>query len=242
MARTHLSRLDWQIQTEELRFSWSDRGNVKTCCATSKTGSASCPPGCPFFGAGCYGETNQSGTRIWREISTDTENGLSLSELCAKIRSLKSGKIWRHNEVGDLPGIGDKIDPDMLGRIVSANSGRRGFTYTHKPILTGPESRANRDHIRESNRAGFVINLSADGIDDVPDKVSLGIAPVCVVVPTEAPRTMRIGKVKILTCPAEYKADKNCRDCGWCARPNRDYVVAFHAHGARKRMVSEIVG
>ena len=50
------------------------------------------------------------------------------------IYSLPVGQLWRHNQAGDLPGIGNKIDVKQLGQLVKASEGKRGFTYTHKPL------------------------------------------------------------------------------------------------------------
>lgn len=237
-GRTGLTRSDWTL-ANGLRFQVSN-GNSKTGrMLVSKTSAVTCPPGCPFLGSGCYAETAQSGTRVWREIST-TESGLTLSEFCARIRALPPDALWRHNEAGDLPGKGPRIAPKALASIAKANLGRRGFTYTHKPI-TGPHGKANRRAIRAANSAGFTINLSADNPADMRSKVASGVGPVCVVVPTDSlRRTAVVDGTRLVRCPAEYR-DTTCRDCGLCARADRSFVIAFSAHGVRKRMVSEIV-
>lgn len=234
-------RLAWNL-TNRLRISLS-MGNTKTGrMLVSKSSAYTCPD-CPFKGAGCYAETSQSGTRKWREISTDG-SGISWSEFLAQIGRLRPGSLWRHNEAGDLPGKGNRIDRIRMSELISANADADclGFTYTHKPVLTGPNSRSNRAAIREANTTGFVVNLSADNPDDAVRKLALGIGPVCLVLPFDAPRTSKLDNgVRIIACPAE-NTDKTCRDCGWCQRVNRSFVVGFRAHGVRRRMVSEIAG
>ena len=235
------SRVEWKL-ANDVRVSLS-MGNRKTGrMLVSKTSANTCPPGCPFLGSGCYAEFSQSGTQKWREISEIGQSGISWSDFCERVRTLRAGSLWRHNEAGDLPGIGNRIDKIALSQLVMANIDRRGFTYTHKPVLTGPNSVENRKLINGANVSGFTINLSADNIVDADSLHSLRIAPIVVVIPTDAPRRLKTPKgVRILSCPAE-NSDKTCRDCGWCQKPNRSFVVGFHAHGVRKRMVSEIVG
>jgi hypothetical protein len=135
-----MRRIDW-TNAKGLRFSWS-HGNIKTGrMLTTKTSGNTCPPGCPFLGAGCYAETGP-GIRTWRDL-TQGSHGVNLADLCARIRAEKPGSLWRHNEAGDLPGIGSRIDGKALRAIVDANHGRKGYTYTHKP-LTPHESTSHR--------------------------------------------------------------------------------------------------
>ena len=230
-----VTRREWPLAAGE-RFSWSN-GNTKTGrMLVTRSSAITCPPSCPFIGAGCYGEASQSGTRVWREISGGSD-GVSLSDLCDRIRAVPAGSLWRMNETGDLPGVGNRIRMSSLRRITKANSGRRGFTYTHKTLTP-----RNVSAIREANADDFVVNLSADNRADAVRKLDANCAPVVLVVPLGTPRMTRLDNdVRVLRCPAE-RSDKTCLDCGWCARPNRDFVVGFGAHGVRKRMVSEMVG
>lgn len=49
--------------------------------------------------------------------------------------------------------------------------------------------------------------------------------------------------VRIVRCPAEYRAGFSCRDCGnglpLCARLDRDYIVGFTAHGPSKKKAAD---
>lgn len=51
------------------------------------------------------------------------------------------------------------------------------------------------------------------------------------------------GSVKVVRCPAEYRAGFSCRDCGngvpLCARLDRDYIIGFTAHGPNKKKASD---
>ena len=50
--------------------------------------------------------------------------------------------------------------------------------------------------------------------------------------------------VRIVLCPAEYRAGFSCRDCGngkpLCARLDRDYIIGFTAHGPSKRKAADL--
>jgi len=50
--------------------------------------------------------------------------------------------------------------------------------------------------------------------------------------------------VRIVRCPAEYRAGFSCRDCGngkpLCARLDRDYIIGFTAHGPSKRKAADL--
>jgi hypothetical protein len=230
-----MRRIDW-TNAKGLRFSWS-HGNIKTGrMLTTKTSGNTCPPGCPFLGAGCYAETGP-GIRTWRDL-TQGSHGVNLADLCARIRAEKPGSLWRHNEAGDLPGIGSRIDGKALRAIVDANHGRKGYTYTHKPLTP-----TNQRLIAEANRRGFTINLSADSLADADRKAALGIGPVSVVLPMDAPdRGVKTPDGRtVVVCPAERIPGRTCADCGLCQRRGNRAIVGFRAHGVRKRMVSETV-
>lgn len=221
----------------------------------SRTARGSCPESCSFKNAGCFGERSYS--RIhWEKVET---TGLSWDAFCRKVAKLPKGQLWRHNEVGDLPGKGDAIDPIALSKLVIANKGRRGFTFTHCPVLeskpVSPRSRAiptaqeralwivsNRRAIARAVRAGFAINLSADSIAQADELAALGIAPVSVVVAHDAP--LRATKTpagrQVVVCPNEAHG-LTCDQCQLCAVLGRKSIIAFRAHGQSKYLVSDIV-
>ena len=157
---------------------------------------------------------------------------------------LPEGTIWRHNEAGDLPGRGDELDVEALDELVRANAGRRGFSYTHRPLHTAEE----REAVREANAAGFTINLSANGLHDVDRLVALGIAPVVVNLPHDqpAPRTTPAGH-RIVVCPAEASPPEEggtpsitCLKCQLCSKPWRESIVGFPTHGSAKNFAAMV--
>jgi hypothetical protein len=157
--------------------------------------------------------------------------------LCANVAALEAGTLWRHNQAGDLPHTGGKVDAKALRELVKANLGKRGFTYTHHNAL---QSAHNRKAIADANRDGFTINLSGNNLRHADQLAELDAGPVVAVVPSsvvgKADITTPAGR-KVVVCPATYKDDVSCATCGLCAVRDRKVIVGFPAHGARKKAV-----
>ena len=51
------------------------------------------------------------------------------------------------------------------------------------------------------------------------------------------------GSVKVVRCPAEYRENFGCAQCGngapLCARQDRDFIVGFTAHGSKKKLAAD---
>jgi hypothetical protein len=200
------------------------------------TARASCPPACPFMGNGCYAE-NYPLRGHWDKVS-DGSRGDEWPEFLAKIAALPDG-IWRHNQAGDLPGEGNAIDAAMLSELVTANNGRMGFTYTHKPMTIS----ANRDAVADANARGFRVNLSANSLDHADELAGLDIGPVVVVLDAqegERHDTVTPEGRRVVTCPATYRDDVTCSSCKLCAR-DRKSIVAFPVHGNGKAKAKAIM-
>jgi hypothetical protein len=211
--------------------------NVKTGPIPVSTSTrTTCPDACPFKGNGCYAESGPLALH-WKQV-TENKRGDNWKGFINKIRALPTGQLWRHNQGGDLPGEGDKLDITMLQQLISANMGKKGFTYTHKP-LTG---KGDKLAIMHANNNGFTINLSANNLKHADDLADLNIGPVVVVTPydSQALVTLTPKGRKVVTCPATYRDDVSCATCKLCARDMRDCIVAFPAHGASKRKASAI--
>lgn len=199
----------------------------------STSPSSTCPTSCPLKGAGCYAEAGPLGI-LWRKVS-EGRAGLTWEQFLAEIETLPSRIMWRHNQAGDLPGIGDAIDRDKLRQLVKANGKRRGFTFTHKPA-----TRSNLAAIRAANKAGFTINLSADNLSEADTLADTGL-PVVAVLPSDTtkPAKTPAGRTVAL-CPATIAKGITCMDCGLCAMPGRKAIIGFPAHGASKAKASAI--
>lgn len=199
------------------------------------TSRGSCPDSCPLKVSGCYANGGPVGIH-WHKLNRNkSTTAIGLQALTESIAQLPRGQLWRHNVAGDLPGKGETIDTAALAAIVRANKGRHGFTFTHKPLTP-----VNVDAIREANRKGFTVNLSANGISDVDDKLSHGL-PVVTLLPFNAPKVSETPQGhKIVQCPAETSSRVTCASCGLCARSDRSYVIGFKPKGSAKRRVDKI--
>jgi hypothetical protein len=168
------------------------------------------------------------------------ERGTPYSEFIAKIQSLPPATLWRHNQTGDLAGVGSKVDARKLASLVKANKGKRGFTYTHKPVISGIHAKANAKAIEDANKGGFVVNLSGNNPAHADRLANLGIAPVVTVVARETPDVSYTPQGrKIVVCPAQQRDDVTCASCGLCAR-QRSVIVGFRAHGNNAARVEQI--
>jgi hypothetical protein len=215
----------------------------------STTSRNTCPTDCPLRAAGCYAENGPLGA-IWRGLTKagpggqftngrNTLTALTWKQFIAGVTSLAAGTLWRHNQAGDLPGAGNEIDRVALNQLVKANEGKRGFTYTHKPVTEGHNGQA----IANANAAGFTINLSADNLTEADELAETGIGPVVVVLPETVSGNAHIttpqGR-RVVVCPATYRDDTSCFDCQLCQRRDRPVIVGFPAHGASKKRASAI--
>lgn len=201
----------------------------------STTSRESCPASCPLRANGCYADGGPLGM-FWDKV-TDGRAGGTLGEFVGAIAALPAGQLWRHNQAGDLPAdASGAIDTAALGAIVSANAGRRGFTYTHHDV-TRPENAAA---VRDANRAGFTINLSGNSLAHADALAALEVGPVVAIVEPGGPQSgLTPAGRKYTVCPAQRRDDVSCATCQLCAR-QRDVVVAFEAHGVRTKRVIQI--
>ncbi len=216
-------------------------GNRKTGrMPVSMTDQKSCPTSCTFQNAGCYAEFGKTRSH-WQTVP---KRGKPFVHFLADVRALPPDQIWRHNEAGDLPGKGDYLDIPMLEALVAANAGRRGFTFTHKPVLPGIGQaglKSTRDAIYLANREGFTINLSANSLAHADELADLGIGPVAVVLDESAPDRLTTPAGRdVVVCLNETRG-LTCLECQLCAVASRKSIVGFRAHGQAKAIVSGLV-
>jgi hypothetical protein len=221
------------------------------------TERGSCWSGCALYGKGCYAFYGALG-HFWAGVSDGTRGG-SWDELCAKVAALPKRTLWRYAQAGDLPGVDDAIDTELLWQLVVSNRGKKVIAFTHKPMLADTSvAHRNRCTIAVANAAGFTINLSANNPAEADMLADLRIGPVVTVLAHDYARRAvrrrskgradewaetisawrdRIAALprhtpagrRIAVCPATYTA-ATCKSCGACAEP-REAVIGFPAHG-----------
>lgn len=218
-------------------------GNSKTGpIPTVYISNDTCPDACPLKHKGCYAELGLTNI-FWIRLNKGV--GITLRELNAKIRKLWPKTLWRYAIAGDLPGKNNSINRRQLDSMVAANKGRRGFTYTHKPVIKGQATKAvinnNKRAIKTANKNGFVINLSANNLEHADKLKRLNIAPVVTILPhgiKERSLTTPAGNT-VVVCPATYIEGMTCARCQLCSKP-RESIVGFPGHGSGKRRVNEV--
>jgi hypothetical protein len=220
-------------------------GNRKTGpIPNSVTHSKTCPDSCSFkSGNVCYPHFSPLGF-LWKSLETNglTSSGrqykvLKWEEFCNKVDDLPKRTLWRHNTAGDLPGENEEIDVKAFAKLVDANRGKKGFTYTHKPVGYEGVGLVNASAIYAANKSGFTVNLSADSLRQADYLSSLNIAPVVVVLPTDSPKQLKTPEGRhVIVCPAEY-ANVQCNTCKLCTK-DRKAIVGFRAHGRRQKEVN----
>jgi len=225
--------------------------NVKTGnIPVTTTAKGSCPTDCAFKGNGCYAEQGPLGG-LWKAMTAAGPNSAFKSGvatvkttdwngLCSSVAKLPEGQLWRHNQAGDLPHNGGKLDRPMLEALVAANEGKRGFTYTHHNVL---QSSDNREAVRAANEAGFTINLSGNTMAHADALADTNAGPVVVVLPATVQGNEKLATPKgrkVVVCPATYRDDISCKTCGLCAVRDRKVIVGFPAHGAAKGKASKV--
>jgi hypothetical protein len=212
--------------------------NSKTgAIPTTTTERASCPTTCPFYDKGCYAKYGKQ-VMHWRKVS-NAERGVSWDQFTKLVHKLAKGQLWRHNVAGDLPHNDGNIDYLQLRQLIDANKGRKGYTYTHHIL---------NDHnviaIQNSNALGFTVNASCESVDDADRVMTEYNLPAVAVVSSE--KTDRFYKTesgrKVITCPATIHESVTCATCGLCQIADRQFIVAFPAHGVAKKTVNQIVG
>lgn len=229
----------------------TESANIKTgAIPVSMSDSATCPDACPFKSNGCYAAQGPMNW-IWKALDRGTMNrkgkvynfGIQWDGLLLAVSSLAQGIFWRHNQAGDLKGENNQIDSHALRQLVGANKGKRGFTYTHKPVLDrqGEFAKANREAIAHANSNGFTVNLSGNNLAHADELKALGIGPVVAIVPDtfEGTKGTTPAGNRFVVCPAQTKEGTTCKDCQLCQK-QRSVIVAFKSHGMGKNKVNQI--
>ena len=206
-------------------------GNSKTgAMLLVRSPRSTCPDSCGLKGNGCYAE-NFPLVLHWMKQDTV---GVDFATVLYAVRTLPKGSIWRLFEAGDFepsPENPELISSQQVISLIAANNGKRGFGYTHYPVWP------NLEVLQLMNSSGLTINASADTIEQAKLYFGLGL-PTVVVVSENFPKDSVVDGVRIVVCPNQSTPTKpTCLQCQMCAKPDRDYIIGFRAHGAKKRKI-----
>ena len=215
------------------RFTRMSKNKKTGPIPVTTTEESSCPSACPLKDNGCYADGGPLAL-VWRQTAT---MGKTLQALCEDIKALPSGQLWRHNQAGDLPHKDQVIDAAGVRALTKASRGTRGFTYTHHDMSMAK----NRRVVSEANKAGFVINLSANTLKHADKLAKYGIAPVAVMLPSDSPAKLLTPAGRtVVVCPVMTGKAQSCATCKLCAVRDRKVIVGFPAHGFRTRKASAV--
>ena len=208
-------------------------GDMPTSYSPRKT----CPDTCSLKNNGCYGD-NFPIRLHWDRMSNDqNDNWEEFVSRVRKFRQENPKRLWRYNIVGDIVGNNTKIDFPRLKKLVKANNGGDVIAYTHK--YTRQENLA---HIRYAVKRGFNINLSADNTGDalvLRKKTNLPVTAVLSVTKKQYEKMSNgerqdyrsnLSVNKIVICPEQTGAVKDCQSCRLCSNPKRKSIVGFLKH------------
>ena len=219
-------------------------GNAKTGpIPVSGSQADTCPPACPFApkngkANGCYAAYGPISWH-WKKLNNG-KVGFTWGEFLKKVSSLARGTLWRHNQFGDLAGNGDEIDAGKLAELVKANEGRKGFTYTHKPVLArqGANAETNRNLVALANARGFTVNLSGNNLAHADELKACNAGPVVTIVPQDSANVLFTPKGnKVVVCPAQTREGVTCATCRLCSHATRSVIIGFKAHGMGAKYV-----
>lgn len=194
-----------------------------------------CPTSCPFRGKGCYAQGGPIAIH-WSRLSRG-ESGSNWNEFLSQIQQLPMATLYRHNQAGDLRGSKNRINKTALMELAKANKGKLGYTYTHYPVINSKQAQHNRKALKSANKQGFVINISAESLEQADKLMDLNIGPVVVTLPSNATNTVTPKGRKVIICPAIKDDRITCVQCKLCAKADRKIIIGFTAHGFRKNAV-----
>ena len=206
-------------------------GNKKTgAMLLVRSPRATCPDSCGLKKEGCYAY-NFPLVLHWAKQDT---TGVDFSTVLYAIRSLPRDSIWRLFEAGDFepsPENPELISDSQVLSLLSANRGKKGFGYTHYPVLP------NLEVLQLMNSSGLTINVSADTVEQAKLYFELGL-PTVLVVAENHPKDSVVDGMRVVVCPNQSTVAKpTCLQCQLCQVVDRDYVIGFRAHGTKKRKI-----
>lgn len=210
--------------------------NAKTGPIPVSTSSRDlCPTTCPFREKGCYAKGGPLAIH-WATVTAGTR-GDAWPVFLEKITALPAGQLWRHNQAGDLYDPNSLIGQTALRALTEANTGKRGFTYTHHRLAGAGVGAAVA-----ATAAGFTVNQSTESLAAADAAVAAGLHAVVVVPSTEQRATFRTpAGNRVAVCPAQRRDGVTCATCGLCQSRDQDLVVAFRAHGSARRSVDAVL-
>ena len=174
----------------QLKYSLS-AGNSKTgAMLLVRSPRSTCPESCGLKGNGCYAENFPLALHWLKQDTT----GVDFSVVLYAIRTLPKGSIWRLFEAGDFepsPENPELISSQQVISLLAANKDKRGFGYTHYPVLP------NLETLQLMNASGLTINVSADSLEQAKPYFELGL-PTTLLVAENFPKDKTVDGLRVV--------------------------------------------
>lgn len=200
--------------------------------AVSTSSKVTCPISCKFRpenGGGCYAASGPLNLH-WIAV-TNNKRGVSFSEFCKQLKNIEDGRMFRHNQAGDLFADGEIINRDFMAKLTASVKHLRGFTYTHHPL-----NEQNVETLKQANQQGFTVNVSTESEAAADAAIANGLPAVMVVNSDESRRHWHTeGGNVVQVCPAQLRDEVTCKSCKLCQKRGCKVVIAFKAHGTGKK-------
>jgi hypothetical protein len=211
--------------------------NTKTgAIAVSTSSRATCSPTCPFLHNGCYADYGPLAIH-WNLVSNGLR-GVTFPNFLLSLERLEAGRLFRHNQGGDLAHTAGRISRTFIRGMVKSVKHLKAFTYTHHDIKLGE----NLQLLRYANRNGFTINVSTESETAADNAIAAGLPAVMVANSDETRTTWHTPAGNtVLVCPAQRSDTTTCADCKLCHNRGRRVVIAFLAHGTGKRKANAAI-
>lgn len=134
-----------------------------------------------------------------------------------------------------------KIDYGYLRSLLGAVP-KKGAAFTYSHFHWEKWAPKMWEH-QNKHKQTVTINYSADTKDQAWE-ANYHKVPCVIALPEDQVKKHWVeDDVRYVQCPATYQDHVGCSNCGGdtplCARPYRDYVVVFPAHGAKKKLVGD---
>lgn len=193
-----------------------------------------CPPTCSHLKTGgCYA-LNGNVAMHARKAKRERTDAKQLRDWL--LTEVKSNTLVRHHVSGDIMGTGGKVDKTYVKTIYDAHKARpdiHGWGYTHAWRQVSP---------LDLNHETLTFNASCDNLQDLEDALDQGWATT-IVVEADFERSdieLPSGRtVRAIVCLNQNNHAVTCALCKKCLVADRDYVVAFRAHGSGKNKIEK---
>lgn len=199
--------------------------------AVTTTSKNSCPKDCGMREV-CYAASGPLNLH-WNAVSNG-QRSRGWRDHLDDLSTLPVGSALRLNQAGDLvAGMSGRLSRAFLNGLVSVVKARRlqAWTYTHHDHMIGENAKL----LRRANREGLRINVSTETEESADRAIAAGLPAVLAVSSHESRTVWRTADRNLVkVCPAQIR-DTDCSRCMLCHKRGSKVIIAFLAHGIRKK-------